>query len=182
MDPLDVASKHGANLSWVVVALICAYTGYLATKHMVPVWAERYKLRTQLLTDKDARHATEIVRKLNGREMAEIERHLYGSQSFRERFAPMHRIAAIEGEQQRILRDLDEHVREDRAVHDRVKGLEVQMEDVKSDVHEIKTIVREGTKAVAEEAKALRSERTDGERRILEHIDRLYDRRKEPRA
>jgi septal ring factor EnvC (AmiA/AmiB activator) len=182
MDPLDVAQKFGSTGAWAAAALFLAISAYLGIKSMAPVWAERYKLQTKLLTARDARHADEIVRKLNGRVYVDIERHLISSDAFRARFASKHQMNAVEAEQQRIFGKIDEHMREDREVHERVKGLETEMTEVKQDLRDIRDDLREAAKTVTAEARALREERGEGERRIIDHINELYERREKVRA
>lgn len=181
MDPFDAVQKFGAEGAWAGAALFLAISVYSGVKMMGPVWVDRYKLQTKLLTERDAKHAGEIARKLNGRAYQDIARYLSTDADFRSRFAPRHQLDAIEKEQQRIFATLDTHVREDRDVHERVKALEVEMEQVKENVREIKADLKAAAETVTAEATAMRQERNDGERRILEHIDELFERRRESR-
>ena len=152
---------------------------------MLPVWAERYKLQTHKLSEKDAQQAETIAKKVNGAlasmSLHEIERGLANSAWFREKFVPMHRINTIEGEQQRFAAEFVGHVKEDREVHERVRATEVRVAELKDTVQEIKEDLRQAAKAVTEEAKALRREMAEGERRIVDAVYALDERRKEPR-
>lgn len=182
MDPLDAIQKLGTDGAWAGAALLLALSALLGVKGMTPVWAQRYEARTRWLTERDVKRGEEFVKKLNGRVYHDIARFLIADQTFRERFAPMHSIKTLEGEQQRIFAKIDEHAREDRAVHDRVRELEVRMDQVRDDVREIRIDLRAATETVTAEAKAMRQEQNDRERRIVEHIDKLFERRESQRG
>jgi predicted nucleic acid-binding Zn-ribbon protein len=175
MDPLDVAQKFGSTGAWSVAALFLSISAYLGIKSMAPVWAERYKAQTKFLTERDVKRGEDFVRKLNGRVYGDIERHLIASTTFRERFASAHLVRAIDNEQDALRRSVGEHA-------ERMAGLEAEMRDVKDDVREIKADLKKATEDVTREAKAMRQERYDGERAILNRINELFERRAKERT
>lgn len=186
MDPTELVRQLGVAGGLTTAVILLSYSVYRA----MPAYVERYRLETGKLTAKNAQQAESIAKKVNGALAAlslhDIERGLANSKWFQAnvidaRLASSHRLGTIESEQINIRRLLDEHVREDRLVHERVRALEIEVTDAKAEIQEVKDLVRDGAKIVTEECKQIRREASEAERRILTAI---YDgeRRKETRS
>jgi len=175
MDPLDIAQKFGTTGAWSVAALFLSISAYLGVKSMAPVWAERYKAQTKFLTERDVKRGEEFVRKLNGRVYADIERHLIASETFRGRFASAHLVRTMDNEQDSLRRAVNGHA-------ERMAGFEAEMRGVQEHVREIRADLKAATEAVTNEARAMRQERYDGEREILDRINELFERREKQRS
>lgn len=195
---------------WSGVALLLAYSVYLATKSMTPEWVARYRAQTNRLTIKDAQRAESIAQKLkiNGAEMRVIEDKLVSSPRYRglledglisslrfkelffdARLENSHKFKDLAAAQETtvdIISKLNtemsqrftEHIEEDHQVHERVRALEVRVEDVKTDIREIRKGQQELRDFVEVKADQVRDKLDAAEDRIMT----VLERRKEPRA
>lgn len=162
-----------AASGWTGVAILCSISAYRA----IPAFVERYRVRTQQLTEKNARQAQSIAKKVNGAlhgmSLHDIERGLANSKWFLAN--------VIAPPVDALRRALDEHIQEDREMHERVRATEVRLAELKDDVQEIKQDLRKAAAVVTTEAIAIRKEQAEGERRIIDAVNVLFERRKELR-
>lgn len=182
MEIPDWLTKIMEAATWPAVGILCAFTVYHAVKEMLPVWAERYKLQTKNITTRDAQRFERAMQKVNGAFVEQLVNHFSGSwqlKRFLDSWLNESNFARNLLQQGTSLSlRLDGHETEDRAVHDRVRALEVHVETLKTNVAEIKSGQKELRDLVENKADLLRDKLADAESRILN----LLERRREPRG
>jgi len=174
MDPLEAAPRT-VEATWAMVALLCAYSVYKA----IPAFVERYHFNT-------TKRAESVIQKINGVGMDYIKRALAADLWFKEEFFDKRLAGSYDHKnlvenQASTLKLLRDHSAEDREAHERIRTLEVEMTEVKGDLREIKeTVTALGGKLdVAKDE--IRDRLEESERRVIDKIAALYERRREPR-
>jgi hypothetical protein len=139
-DLLDPLTKMQAEALRALASALYPLLGILLVHRFAPGLMERYQARTKQLTERDAERAGRVIEKLNGAFLRALADSVGFQKIVDERamarvdFA----VGPIEGRLDGLEEWRERHTTEDTEVHDRVKGLEVEMKDVRGDISEIK--------------------------------------------
>lgn len=143
-DILDPLTRMQADALRALAGVLYPLLGILAIYRFGPAIVERLRSSAQAIGARDAERAQSAIEKLNGKFLAALAESDGFQRIVDERAS--NKVAAVVVRLEGLDTWRSRHEIEDRQVHDRVKELEVNVLDIRSDVSEIK----EGQRDLAE--------------------------------